>query len=90
MSDVQCEIDKCPAVICGGPHVAIETDIGVEILKEGMKPLGTPVGDMSAEERAAHEAAVEAAGGNPLREALNRPMSRKDERVERPKRKKAK
>lgn len=35
-----CEVDGCPAAICGGPHREVVTTLGTEILKEDQTPLG--------------------------------------------------
>jgi len=38
-----CEVDRCPAHICGGPHREVRTTLGKEILKFGQAPRGEPV-----------------------------------------------
>lgn len=41
--DIWCEVDDCPAPICGGPHREVVTTLGVEILLIDQEPLGQPV-----------------------------------------------
>lgn len=43
-----CDVDACPAVICGGPHHVVRTSMGEEILRLDQQPIGTPE---KAEER---------------------------------------
>lgn len=38
-----CDVDKCPAHICGGPHYNVETDMGIESVRVGHMPIGTPL-----------------------------------------------
>lgn len=54
-----CHHDGCPAEICGGPHYEVETDLGLEVLKKGQSPIGKPISEMTDEQRAAHEEAVD-------------------------------
>lgn len=37
-----CGPDNCPAAICGGPHHQVRTSLGIELLREGQEPIGTP------------------------------------------------
>lgn len=45
MSAEWCEVDDCPASICDGPHVEVETSFGLEIIRPDQEPIGTPKGD---------------------------------------------
>lgn len=38
-----CIPDNCPSNICGGPHRVVETDLGVELLRDDQTPLGVPI-----------------------------------------------
>lgn len=38
-----CAVDRCPAVICGGPHRVVRTTLGQELLRLDQDPLGEPV-----------------------------------------------
>jgi hypothetical protein len=38
-----CVVDECPVTICGGPHRAVATTLGNEILRKDQRPLGEPL-----------------------------------------------
>lgn len=38
-----CSADDCPASVCGGPHRAVETSLGTELLRTDQDPIGAPV-----------------------------------------------
>lgn len=50
-NDDWCEPDGCPAAICGGPHIEVETTLGVELIRPNQEPIGTPLAPAAGDPR---------------------------------------
>lgn len=37
-----CPADDCPTSVCGGVHREVLTSLGIEIVRDGQQPIGTP------------------------------------------------
>lgn len=49
-----CQIHAVSGYTCGGPHVVVRTDLGDEMLSPAENPVGTPISEMSEDERKKH------------------------------------